>query len=51
MDMNLPVGTHRVELRGAVVQIWQFKELQLIREVDHVWWRVVGGEPGGAGLA
>lgn len=48
--MNLPVDTHKIEVRGTVVQTWQFRELQLIQKVKTVQWRVVGGETGAAGL-
>lgn len=44
--MNVPVGTHKIEFRGTLEQIWQLRELQLIRKVNDVWRDVVGGESG-----
>ena len=50
MNMNLPVDTHKMEVKRTVVQIWHLWELQLIQKVKNVWWWVVAGEAGEVGL-
>lgn len=44
------VMTRKIEVKGTVVWIWQFREQQLIQKVKNVWWGVVGGEAEDVGL-
>ena len=37
-EHDLTRGTHKMEVKRTVVQIWQFREFQLIQKVKNVWW-------------
>ena len=37
-EHDLTRDTHKMEVKRTVVQIWQFREFQLIQKVKNVWW-------------
>ena len=37
-EHDLTSDIHKMEVKRTVVQIWQFREFQLIQKVKNVWW-------------